>query len=38
MHIMNGVDVSDLTHNFTAQEWETLGPANCALVMEMRRS
>jgi hypothetical protein len=35
-HVINGIDVSDPTRNFTAQEWETLGPANRALVMEMR--
>jgi hypothetical protein len=28
--------VSDPTRNFTAQEWEALGAANRALVMEMR--
>jgi hypothetical protein len=28
--------VSDPTRNFSAQEWETLGPANRAIVMEMR--
>ena len=33
---MNGIDVSDPMRNFSAQEWETLGPANRALVMEMR--
>ena len=33
---MNGIDVSDPTRNFNAQEWETLGPANHALIMEMR--
>ncbi len=36
MHVINGIDVSDPTRNFSAQEWETLGPANRALVMEMR--
>ena len=35
-HVINGIDVSDPTRNFSAQEWETLGPANRALVMEMR--
>jgi hypothetical protein len=35
-HLMNGIDVSDPTRNFTTQEWETLGPANRALVTEMR--
>ena len=33
---MNGIDVSDPMRNFTAQEWETLGPANRTLIMEMR--
>jgi hypothetical protein len=28
--------VSDPMRNFTAQEWETLGAANRALVYEMR--
>jgi hypothetical protein len=35
-HVINGTDVSDPMWNFTAQEWETLGPTNRALVMEMR--
>lgn len=35
-HLMNGIDVSDPMRNFTAQEWETLGPANRTLIMEMR--
>ena len=35
-HVINGIDVTDPMRNFTAQEWETLGPANRALVMEMR--
>jgi hypothetical protein len=35
-HLMNGIDVSDPTRNFTAQEWETLGPANRAILFEMR--
>ena len=34
--MINGIDVSNPTRNFTAQEWETLGPANRTLVMEMR--
>jgi hypothetical protein len=35
MHVINGIDVSDPTRNFSAQEWETLSVANRALVMEM---
>jgi hypothetical protein len=35
MHVINGIDVSDPMQNFTAQEWEALGAANSALVMEM---
>ena len=36
-HIINGIDVSDPTRNFTAQEWEALGPNNgCTTVLQMR--
>jgi len=34
--MINGIDISDPTQNFTSQEWEALGPANRTLVMEMR--
>jgi hypothetical protein len=34
--MINGIDISDPTRNFTSQEWEALGPANRTLVMEMR--
>lgn len=36
LHIINGIDVSDPSRNFTSQEWEALGPANRAIVLEMR--
>jgi hypothetical protein len=36
-HTINGIDVTDPTRNFTAEEWEALGPNNGrALVMQMR--
>ena len=33
--MINGIDVSDPTRNFTAQEWETLGPTNHAILLEL---
>ena len=33
---MNGIDVSDLTRNFTTQEWEALGASNQSLILQMR--
>ena len=35
-HIINGIDVTDPTCNFTSQEWEALGASNRVLVMQMR--
>jgi hypothetical protein len=35
-HTINGIDVSNPTRNFTAHKWETLGPANRAILFEMR--
>ena len=35
-HIMNGIDVSDPTRNFTNQEWEALGASNRSLILQMR--
>jgi hypothetical protein len=36
-HIINGIDVSDPNRNFTAQEWEALGPNNGrSIVLQMR--
>jgi hypothetical protein len=26
--VINGIDVTDPNHNFSAQEWEALGPNN----------
>ena len=35
--IINGIDVTDPNRNFTAQEWEALGPNNGrAIVLQMR--
>ena len=34
--MINGIDVTDPTYNFSSQEWEALGPANRALTMQMR--
>jgi hypothetical protein len=36
-HVINGIDVSDPNRNFTAQEWEALGPNNGrSTVLQMR--
>jgi hypothetical protein len=36
-HTINGIDVTDPNRNFTAQEWEALGPNNGrTIVMQMR--
>ena len=34
-NVINGIDISNPTRNFTSQEWEALGPGR-ALVMQMR--
>ena len=36
VHTMNGIDVSDPTHNLMHQEWEALGASNQALLLQMR--